>query len=65
MLNTLRLAVSRDEESCYRAQRARASVGPSKWFRQNLILPNQERLLREVLFKLIEESRTWAALEPK
>ena len=65
MLNTLRLAVSRDEESYYRAQRARASVGPLKWFRQNLILPNQERLLREVLLKLIEESRTWAALEPK
>jgi hypothetical protein len=65
MLNTLRLAVSRDEDSYYRAQRARASVGPLKWFRQNLIVPNQDRLLREVLLKLIEESRTWAALEPK
>jgi hypothetical protein len=65
MLNTLRLAVSRDEESYYRAQRARASVGPLKWFRQNLIVPNQDRLLREVLLKLINESRTWAALEPK
>jgi hypothetical protein len=65
MLNTLRLAVSRDENSYYRVQRARASVGPLRWFREKLIFPQQDRLLRRVLLKLIEESRTWATLEPK
>src|SRR6185295_18715196 len=65
MLNNLRLEVPRDEESYYRTQRARASVGPLKWFRKALIGPNQDRLLRDVLAKLIDESRTWATLEPK
>ncbi|MBW8879432.1 MAG: hypothetical protein JF614_31240 [Acidobacteria bacterium] len=65
MLNNLRLEVSRDENSYYRTQRARASVGPLKWFRRALVGPNQDRLLREVLGKLVTESRTWAALEPK
>ncbi len=65
MLNMLSLAEARDEESYYHIRRARTSVGPLKWFRKALIGPNQDRLLHDVLRKLIEESRTWAPLEPK
>jgi hypothetical protein len=65
MLNSLRLEESRDEESYYHIQRARASVGTLKWFRKALIGPNKDRLLRDVLNQLIAESRSWAALKPK
>ena len=65
MLDNLRLEVSRDEDSYYRARPARTSTGPLKWFRQALIAPNQERLVRDVLSTLIDEAGTWATLEPE
>jgi hypothetical protein len=65
VLDNLRLATFRNEESYYRVHRARTSVCPLSWFESEMLKPNQEILLGDVRKKLIEESRSWAALEPR